>query len=270
MGKKILFISQEIAPFVPESPMSILGKEIPQAAYENGFECRAFHPKWGNINERRNQLHEMQRLSGMNTIIDDTDHPLLIKVASLPQTKMQVYFIDNEDYFFKRLAACDRDGVEYGDNYERAVFFCRSSLEITKQLHWYPDFVLCQGWVTAVAPFLIKTIYKDEPAFRDAKVITTLQKLDITKPMPERFPYFLAFRNVGIKEVGALKMDFKQPADIMRLALRFSDATVIADNEVDPDLLDYAKKIGVPVARFEEGSNRQDKMKILTDTMEKL
>ena len=270
MSKRVLFISQEITPFVPETPMSVLGKEIPQTIYELGFEARAFHPKWGNINERRNQLHEVQRLSGMNTIIDDADHPLIIKVATLPSTKMQVYFIDNDDYFLKRLAACDREGVEYSDNYERAVFFARSALEITKKLRWYPDYVLCQGWISAVAPFLIKTVYQDEPAFAEAKVVTSLQKLDITKPMPERFPYFLAFRNIGIKEVAALKMEFRQPTDIMKLALRFSDAAVITDEEVDPVLLHYAKEIGIPTIKFEQGSDRKDKTNLLNNMLQKI
>ena len=263
MSKKILFISQEITPFVPETPMSVLGKEIPQTIFELGMEARAFHPKWGNINERRNQLHEVQRLSGMNTIIDDTDHPLIIKVATLPSTKMQVYFIDNEDYFLKRLAACDREGVEYNDNYERAVFFGRSALEITKKLRWYPDYVLCQGWVSAVAPFLMKTIYKDEPAFCDAKVVTALQRLDITKPMPERFPYFLAFRNVDVEQVNALKMEFKRPVDLMKLALRFSDGAVVTEEGVDPELLDYAKTIGIPTVTYVPGSTRQAKTTLL-------
>ena len=270
MGKKVLFISQEITPFVPETPMSILGKEIPQTIFELGFEARAFHPKWGNINERRNQLHEVQRLSGMNTIIDDADHPLIIKVATLPSTKMQVYFIDNEDYFLKRLAACDREGVEYNDNYERAVFFGRSALEITKKLRWYPDYVLCQGWISAVAPFLMKTIYKDEPAFSDAKVVTALHKLDITKPIPERFPHYLAFRNVDVKAVNSYKMEFKQPVDIMKLALRFSDAAVVTERGVDSELLDYAKSLDLPTIHYSEDTTRQEKTDQLNQLLESL
>lgn len=270
MSKKVLFISQEITPFVPETPMSVLGKEIPQTIFELGFETRAFHPKWGNINERRNQLHEVQRLSGMNTIIDDTDHPLIIKVATLPSTKMQVYFIDNEDYFLKRLAACDRDGVEYNDNYERAVFFCRSALEITKKLRWYPSYVLCQGWISAVAPFLMKTVYKDEPAFSDAKIVTALNKLDITKPIPERFPHFLAFRNVGIEDIESYKMEFKHPRDIMKLALRFSDAVAIIEEGVDHELISYAEQIGLPIIKFEHSSERKENTAKLTEMLESL
>lgn len=252
MGKRILFIAQEIAPFVPDSHMSVLGKVIPRALADDGYEIRSYHPKWGNINERRNQLHEVIRLSGMNTIIDDTDHQLLIKVASMPYTKMQVYFIDNEDFFFKRLAVADKNGVEYNDNYERAVFYARSVLEITKKVRWYPDLVLCQGWMSCVAPFLIKTVYKDEPAYQNAKVITSLHTIDITKPMPERFPYMMAFRNVTVEDAMSYGLEYKLPTDLQKLALRFSDAAVVADNGVAPEVVDYAKERGIPVAQYSD------------------
>lgn len=257
MGKRILFIAQEIAPFVPDSHMSVLGKVIPRALADDGYEIRSYHPKWGNINERRNQLHEVIRLSGMNTIIDDTDHQLLIKVASMPYTKMQVYFIDNEDFFFKRLAVADKNGVEYNDNYERAVFYARSVLEITKKVRWYPDLVLCQGWMSCVAPFLIKTVYKDEPAYQNAKVITSLHTIDITKPMPERFPYMMAFRNVTVEDAMSYGLEYKLPTDLQKLALRFSDAAVVADNGVAPEVVDYAKERGIPVAQY--GDDATDK-----------
>lgn len=258
MSKKILFISQEIAPFVPENQISTLGKAIPQLLQEAGNEIRTFHPKWGNINERRNQLHEVIRLSGMNIIIDETDHPLLIKVASLPSTKLQVYFIDNEDFFLKRLGACDKDGLEYNDNYERAVFFGRSVLETVKKLRWYPEVIVCQGWISAIAPFLIKTIYKDEPAFNAAKVVTVLNKLDITKPMPERFPHFLAFRNVDVDTVNAYPLQYKQPVDVLKLALYFSDAAIVADSETDPEAIEFAKQQNYPIAYYTADGNLKE------------
>lgn len=258
MGKKVLFVSQEIAPFVPESPLAIMGKNIPHLLQSCGNEIRTFHPKWGNINERRNQLHEVIRLSGLNIIIDETDHPLLIKVASLPATKTQAYFIDNEDFFLKRLAACDKDGVEYNDNYERAVFYGRSVLETVKKLRWYPDVIICQGWISAVIPFLVKTVYSDEPAFSGTKVITTLNKLDITKPMPERFPLFLAFRSVGIDEINSYKLEYNQPADIMKLAIKFSDAVMTADDEVDTSLVEYAKELNLPMGTYSNEAEKAD------------
>lgn len=270
MGKKILFVSQEITPFVPETYMSVLGKKIPQHMQESGYEIRNFHPKWGNINERRNQLHEVIRLSGMNIIIDDADHPLLIKVASLPGTKSQVYFIDNEDFFLKRLAACDKDGMEYNDNYERAVFYGRSVLETIKKLRWYPEVLICQGWISAVIPFLVKTVYKDEPAFAETKVITSIHPLDITKPMPERFPYFLAFRNVDIDEVLSYKLEYKQPADIMKLALRFSDAAIQAAPDVDPELISYAQSLDIPVAAYVADAEPKENSEVLNKLIEQL
>ena len=172
MSKKVLFINQEITPYVPESEISILGKMLPQAMQERGYEIRTFMPKWGTINERRGQLHEVIRLSGMNLIIDDTDHPLIIKVASIPVSRIQVYFIDNDDYFQKRKMEENEQGEEYADNGERAIFFARGVLETVKKLRWIPDLIVCQGWMSAVVPLYVKTAYHDEPSFANAKVVT--------------------------------------------------------------------------------------------------
>ena len=174
MAKKVLFINQEITPYVPETNMSIMGRDLPQKAQEAGLEIRTFMPKWGNINERRGQLHEVIRLSGMNLIIDDTDHPLIIKVASIPQSRIQVYFIDNDDYFTKRQMTTDEAGEEYADNGERAIFFARGVLETVKKLRWTPDIIHCQGWMSAVVPFYIKKAYHEEPSFANTKIVTSL------------------------------------------------------------------------------------------------
>ena len=148
-ANKVLFITQEITPYVPESEMANMGRFLPQAIQEKGREIRTFMPKWGNVNERRNQLHEVIRLSGMNLIIDDTDHPLIIKVASIQAARMQVYFIDNDDYFQHRQMVADENGVEYKDNDERAIFYARGVLETVKKLRWCPDIIHCQGWMSA-------------------------------------------------------------------------------------------------------------------------
>ena len=146
--KKVLFINQEMVPYVPTSEMATMGRNLPQKIQENGFEIRTFMPKWGNINERRGQLHEVIRLSGLNLIIDDTDHPLIIKVASIPVSRLQVYFIDNEDYFQRRRTMTeDESGEEFTDNGERAIFFARGVLETVKKLRWTPDIIQCQGWM---------------------------------------------------------------------------------------------------------------------------
>ena len=174
MAKKVLFINQEITPYVPETNMSVMGRDLPQKVQEAGLEIRTFMPKWGNINERRGQLHEVIRLSGMNLIIDDTDHPLIIKVASIPQSRIQVYFIDNDDYFTKRQMTTDEAGEEYADNGERAIFFARGVLETVKKLRWTPDIIHCQGWMSAVVPFYVKKAYHEEPSFANTKIVTSL------------------------------------------------------------------------------------------------
>ena len=171
MAKKVLFINQEIAPYVPETALSIMGRDLPTKMQEEGFEIRTFMPKWGNINERRGQLHEVIRLSGMNLVIDDTDHPLIIKVASIPQTRLQVYFIDNDDYFMKRKMALDENGEEYDDNGERAIFFARGVLETVKKLRWSSEIIHCQGWMSYIVPLFVKAAYNDEPTFTDTKLL---------------------------------------------------------------------------------------------------
>ena len=164
-ANKVLFITQEITPYVPESEMSLVGRNLPQAIQEKGREIRTFMPKWGNINERRNQLHEVIRLSGMNLIIDDTDHPLIIKVASIQSARMQVYFIDNEDYFQRKHTISDEEGNFFPDNDERSIFFARGVFETVRKLRWAPDLIYCQGWFTALVPLYLKKEYHDDPVF---------------------------------------------------------------------------------------------------------
>ena len=147
MAKKILFINQEITPYVPDTDLSLMGKSLPQVIQDLGHEIRTFMPKWGVINERRGQLHEVIRLSGMNLIIDDTDHPLIIKVATIVQTRVQVYFIDNEEYFSRRHMTRDEQGKDYADNGERSIFFARGVLETVKKLPGCLTSSTCRdGW----------------------------------------------------------------------------------------------------------------------------
>lgn len=241
MGKKVLFVNQEIIPYVPETEMSLFGSEMPTKMQEAGFEIRTFMPRWGNINERRGQLHEVIRLSGMNLIIDDTDHPLIIKVASIPQTRIQVYFIDNEDYFQKRPAMTkDELGNDYPDNGERAIFFARGVLETVKKLRWTPDIIHCQGWMTSVIPFYVKTAYKDEPQFASSKVITSLFAEQPQSNLGENFKQCLEFREIkagNLKKYGD-NFDFME---LGKLAIDYSDGVISTSNNVNLDLIDYAK-----------------------------
>ena len=241
MAKKILFINQEITPFVPESEMSIMGSLAPHKMQDEGFEIRTFMPKWGTINERRGQLHEVIRLSGMNLIIDDTDHPLIIKVASIPQSRIQVYFIDNEDYFQKRRTTIDETGMEYADNGERAIFFARGVLETVKKLRWAPDIIHCQGWMSAVVPLYVKTAFREEPQFANTKVISSLFSEQPKGSLGDNFKKCLEFKEA----TADILADRKEPFDFIelgKLAIDFSDGIIQTNPNVNKELLEYANQ----------------------------
>ena len=249
-ANKVLFITQEITPYVSESEMSLVGRNLPQAIQEKGREIRTFMPKWGNINERRNQLHEVIRLSGMNLIIDDTDHPLIIKVASIQSARMQVYFIDNDDYFQNRMQTTDENGIEYDDNDSRAVFYARGVLETVKKLRWCPDVIHCHGWMTALAPLYIKKAYKDEPSFRDAKVVFSLYDNDFKEPFHPDFASKLLLKGISKKDVA----DLKEPVDytaLCKLAVDYSDGVIQQSEHVNEEVIAYARQIGKPVLGYQ-------------------
>lgn len=249
-ANKVLFITQEITPYVSESEMAKVGRNLPQAIQERGREIRTFMPKWGNINERRNQLHEVIRLSGMNLIIDDTDHPLIIKVASIQSARMQVYFIDNDDYFQNRLQKCDENGEEYEDNDARTIFYARGVLETVKKLRWCPDIIHCHGWMTVLAPLYIKKAYKDEPSFRSSKVVFSLYEEDFKQPFHADYAAKLMLKGVAKKDVAFLK----DPIDYFmacKLAIDFSDGVVQQSEHIDPRVLEYARQCGKPFLPYQ-------------------
>ena len=251
MANKVLFITQEIIPYVAESEMSTVGRKLPQVIQEKGREIRTFMPKWGNVNERRNQLHEVIRLSGMNLIIDDTDHPLIIKVASIQAARMQVYFIDNDDYFQHRLMATDEEGVEYTDNDERAIYYARGVLETVKKLRWCPEVIHCQGWISALVPLYIKKAYMEEPSFRDSKVVLSLFENDLKSNLQSDIVEKMLLKNIeksDIEDVIPASATFK---DMYKLAIKYSDGVILHSENIDPELIAYAREIGVPVLEYQ-------------------
>lgn len=267
MAKKVLFINQEITPYVPKSEMSVIGHDLPELIQSKGYEIRTFMPKWGNINERRGQLHEVIRLSGMNLVIDGTDHPLIIKVASIPTSRIQVYFIDNEDYFAKRhMGADEKTGEAYADNGERAIFYARGVLETVKKLRWSPDIILCQGWMSAVVPFYIKTAYKEEPSFASSKVVTSLYANELKGMIGDDFRKSVEYSTAK----ASMLKDYKEKFDFSelgKLAIDFSDAVVEGGKEADKQLLDYAASKNKPVMPY-PGSD--DYAQAYADFFEKL
>ena len=249
-ASKVLFITQEITPYVAETEVSTFGRKVPQAIQETGREIRTFMPKWGNVNERRNQLHEVIRLSGMNLIIDDTDHPLIIKVASIPSARMQVYFIDNDDYFQHRLLAKDENDQEYDDNDERAVFYARGVLETVKKLRWYPGIIHCQGWASAIVPLYVKKAYNEDPSFRDAKVVFSLFDDKLEKPLQADIINKLMLKGIDRSEVESILPADANYDDLMKLAISYSDGVIQSSPNVNPELLEYARSKNIPVLEY--------------------
>ncbi len=249
--KKILFINQEISPYVADNNLSIMGRELPKAMQDLGHEIRTFMPKWGTINERRGQLHEVQRLSGMNLIIDDTDHPLIIKVASIQSARVAVYFIDNEDYFSKRQMTTDELGQDYPDNGERAIFFARGVLETVKKLRWVPDVIQCQGWMSAVVPFYVKTAYADEPSYASTKVVTSLFKKNVQKELGTKFKQCLPFRDAKAELLAPYNDNFDF-LELGKMAIDYSDGVIQAQSEVNDNLMQYARDKGLPLLPYTE------------------
>jgi starch synthase len=249
-SRKVLFISQEITPYLGETRLSKIGRFLPQGIQERGKEIRTFMPRYGCINERRNQLHEVIRLSGMNLIIDDTDHPLIIKVASIQSARMQVYFIDNDDYFQRKFTVADTSGKEFEDNDERALFFARGVIETVRKLRWSPDIVHCHGWMSALAPVYLKSIYSDDPLFQNQKIIYSVYNNDFKTPFRSTFADKLRFDGI---DGDSLKM-VKNPdyVSISKLAIRYSDGVIIGSDKINEELSTYVKTINKPVLGFRE------------------
>ena len=250
-ANKVLFITQEITPYVSESELANMGRYLPQAIQEKGKEIRTFMPKWGNVNERRNQLHEVIRLSGMNLIIDDTDHPLIIKVASIQSARMQVYFIDNDDYFQQRLMKTDENGEEYADNDERAIFYARGVLETVKKLRWCPDIIHCKGWMSAFVPLYIKKAYQDEPSFRDSKIVFSLFGGDFKSQLSENIVDKLLLKGIEKSDVEGIIKPNANFEDLCKLAISYSDGVIQNSEQVKPEVLDYAREKGIPVLEYQ-------------------
>ena len=249
-SRKILYVCQEIMPYLPETELSTLSRRLVQAMQERGNEIRTFMPRYGCINERRNQLHEVIRLSGMNLIIDDNDHQLIIKVASIPSARIQIYFIDNDDFFSRKAVLTDAEGNEFEDNDERAIFFARGVLETVKKLNWSPSIVHCMGWMSAVAPIYLKQVFNDDPLFRDVKVVVSLCNDRFEKPFDAAFANKVA--NEGVKDEKLQELSTPSYENLYRFVIDSADAVVVASADADPSLVEYARQSGKPMLEYKE------------------
>lgn len=249
-ANKILFITQEIKPYLQSSEMAEIGRNLPQSIQESGKEIRTFMPKWGNINERRNQLHEVIRLSGMNIIIDDTDHPLIIKVASIQAARMQVYFIDNDDYF-QQTPSDIVNQKDFEDNDERMIFYSRGVLETVKKLRWVPDVVHCHGWISALAPIYIKKAYSEEPSFRNTKIVVSLYGNNFEGTVNPNFKEKAIITGIEPEDINIENPENIDYRQITKVALDYTDG-IIAHGDIDPEILEYAKSKNIPVIKYSD------------------
>ena len=244
-NNRILLISQEIAPYLSGS-QAAFGKALAQGMQENGFEVRTFMPKFGNINERRNQLHEVIRLSGVNIIIDDNDHPLIIKVASLQPSRIQVYFIDNDDFFLKEDEDIDPAGSNRSDNDERIIFYSRGTLETAKKLRWEPRVIHCAGWFSSLIPLYLKRIYNDDPSFKGAKIVYTVTPDRVSAPIDERFLTKLKADGIPARDIKKFTNVTHDTDLLHKMGVDYSHAVVVTDPQISPELLQYMKDTGKP------------------------
>ncbi len=250
---RILFISQEISPYMPEeTPIRLLNRRLPEFFQGHGYETRTFMPKFGEINERRNQLHEVIRLSGMNLIIEDTDHPLLIKVASIQSARIQIYFIDNDDYFLRRKGLADANGEEYKDNDERCIFFARGVVETVKKLRWTPEIVQCSGWMSALVPLYLKKVYKDTPFFENCKVVLSLDDQEYKTPFGTKFADKIRVDGMMANDVRTIAGFPVGYEELMRLAVDNADAVTLASPNVNQRVLNYAETSGKPILTYHD------------------
>lgn len=248
--KRILYVSSEVVPYLPETEISSMSFEAPRMVNKQGGQIRIFMPRYGNINERRHQLHEVIRLSGINLVINDLDMPLIIKVASIPKERIQVYFIDNEEYFKRKATLTDEDGNLFEDNDERAIFFAKGVIETVKKLNWAPDIIHVHGWLASLLPLYLKEYYKDEPLFTSSKIVTSIynQTFDgtLNKDMVEK----IKFDNIDDNVIKPLS----EPTynNIMKIAVDYSDALIIGSEEIPKDIQDHLDNSDKPTLEYHD------------------
>ena len=248
--KKVLIVTQEMQPYTALSEISEIARKLPQYVQEKGMEIRVLMPRYGTINERRHRLHEVVRLSGMNIIVDDDDFPLIIKVASLPGARMQVYFLDNEDFFKRKSVFEDDKGKPFADNPDRMVFFCKGVIETVKKFGWAPDIVHCHGWMTSLVPLYLKTAYKNEPLFQNSKVIYSLYNRPFKQEFSEDFVEKATINNLQAEDLTAYKNGYE--VNLHNGATTFADAVIRGSEELDSDADELLKAISKPNLEFKD------------------
>ncbi|MBS1536081.1 MAG: glycogen/starch synthase [Bacteroidetes bacterium] len=246
--KRILYVSSEVVPYLAENEVSMMSYDVPKMVNDQGGQIRIFMPRYGNINERRHQLHEVIRLSGMNLVVNDLDMPLIIKVASIPKERIQVYFIDNDEYFKRKATFTDEEGALYPDNDERAIFFAKGVVETVKKLNWVPDIIHVHGWLASMLPIYMKHYYKDEALFADTKIVTSVYTQSFEGQLDAEMINKVKFDGVPESAVSALM----QPSfeNLMKATVDHSDGVIVATDQLSPSLTKYIESSGKPFLSF--------------------
>ena len=246
--KRILYVSSEVIPYLPETEISSMSFEAPRLVNNNSGQIRIFMPRYGNINERRHQLHEVIRLSGMNLVINDMDMPLIIKVASIPRERIQVYFIDNEEYFKRKATFTDKKGELFPDNDQRAIFFAKGVMETVKKLNWSPDIIHVHGWMASMVPLYLRKYYADEPLFSESRIVTSVYGKDFEGELDATMIDKIAFDGIDKEEVSVLsKPEYN---NLLKVAVDHSDAVILAAEDLSEDLKNHIDNLSVPVLPY--------------------
>lgn len=246
--KRILYVSSEVVPYLPETEISSMSFEAPRLVNQQGGQIRIFMPRYGNINERRHQLHEVIRLSGINLVINDLDMPLIIKVASIPKERIQVYFIDNDEYFKRKATLTDEDGALFSDNDERAIFFAKGVIETVKKLNWSPDVIHVHGWLASLLPVYLKEYYKDEPLFSESKIVTSVYNQSFNNTLNKDMVNKIKFDNINEDAVKVL--DEPSYNNLMKVAIDYSDALIIGSENIPEELQNYLETANKPILEY--------------------
>lgn len=246
--KRILYVSSEVVPYLAENEVSLLSYDVPKMINDQGGQIRIFMPRYGNINERRHQLHEVIRLSGMNLVVNDLDMPLIIKVASIPKERIQVYFIDNDEYFKRKATFSDEEGVLYPDNDERAIFFAKGVVETVKKLNWVPDIIHVHGWMASLLPIYLKHYYKDEALFSETKMVTSVYSQSFEGCLDTEMINKIKFD--GVPQEAIQELELPNYENLIKTAIKHSDGVIIASENVSGSLTKYIQSSEKPFLPF--------------------
>ncbi len=246
--KRILYVSSEVVPYLAENEVSLMSYEVPKMINDLGGQIRIFMPRYGNINERRHQLHEVIRLSGMNLVVNDLDMPLIIKVASIPKERIQVYFIDNDEYFKRKATFTDEDGVLYPDNDERAIFFAKGVVETVKKLNWVPDIIHVHGWMASLLPIYMKHFYKNEALFSETKIVSSIYSQSFEGSLDAEMINKIKFD--GIPHESISEIEIPNYENILKASISHSDGVIIASNNLSSSLTKFIESSGKPFLPF--------------------